>query len=108
MRCTMSRYILTEAEGPYSIIVGYDRPLDHFFAQVWNAHGTMVLGADAILGYRSITELNDAVAPYATLPDELLGDLVLDRDIGTPERCNRQIVWERGADAGPTLRSPRL
>lgn len=35
----MSRHILSRKRGRGYIVVGYDRPLKHFFVQVWSSRG---------------------------------------------------------------------
>lgn len=84
----MSRHRLDALpnRGGYTVVVGWDRPLDSYFAQVINEgelnednpdYMPLWLGADT-----RITDpdtIIEAVRPYAVIPDTLRADLEADR-----------------------------
>lgn len=77
----MSRYVVAPAMllGNRRLLVGYDRPLDYFFAQLVNTKGECVRALDKLGGFGTIAELLEAVAPYAALSTQAVRQLQLDR-----------------------------
>lgn len=76
----MSRYNIECAREGIEIVVGWDRPLGSLFAQVSDRTITdddadpMLLWED----YRSTDELARAIAPWATLPDDIRQTLAVE------------------------------
>lgn len=72
----MSRYTFTGNQPNLCIVVGWDRPLKTYFAQVWDGGGAesgeLLLwagaGREPVL---TVEELADLLAPFGTLPEEL-------------------------------------
>ncbi|TAM62227.1 hypothetical protein EPN52_00900 [bacterium] len=60
------------------VIVGYDRPLDYYFAQVVGGFGD-VASLDGMSGYIDLDHLVKGIAPYAAMTDAALGRLARDR-----------------------------
>ncbi len=77
----MSRYLLAPTmiknSELHDVIVGYDGPLDHFFAQV--VEDGMDTSLDGFAGFATAEEMAAAVAPYATLTLRALRRLERDR-----------------------------
>jgi hypothetical protein len=67
----------------YEIIVGWDRPLQYFFATVFDKEsGQKVVFTTLELpggGARTIEQLSDVLRTYLNMPDELLNCLEEDR-----------------------------
>ena len=76
----MSRYTIECAKEGIEIVVGWDRPLGSLFAQVSDRRisddeaDPMLLWED----YRSTDELARAIAPWATLPDDIRQTLAVE------------------------------
>jgi hypothetical protein len=73
-------------ESRFTVVVGYDRPLDAFFATVYNAAESAededVNVGDVIAWLpetTSLDELHAFCAPYATLGDDVLRELAAER-----------------------------
>jgi hypothetical protein len=72
-------------ESRFTVVVGYDRPLDGFFATVYNAAGTAVEDEDseAVVAWLwktlSLDELRAFCAPYAAVGDDVLRELAAER-----------------------------
>ena len=60
------------------MVVGYDRPLDWFFATVYNAAAPTVENEDDVADLwetESLEELRTFCAPYAAVGDDVLREL---------------------------------
>ena len=90
----MSRYTIECAKEGIEIVVGWDRPLGSLFAQVSDRRisddeaDPMLLWED----YRSTDELARAIAPWATLPDDIRQTLAVES--GEKPAC-RPSAFER-------------
>lgn len=88
----MSRYTFEGNRPEFSIVVGWDNPLESYFAQVWDGgeleKGNLRLWAGA--GPERVTTvatLAMLVAPYGQIPAEILA----------------QLAEEYGQRVGPTI-----
>lgn len=83
----MSQHWLPAKEPGQSLLVGYDRPLDEYFAQLHDAAGDVVA---EMLGTTDLGELRAWVAPHLDSSRVGLHDVstavFLDRDYGTAAR----------------------
>lgn len=82
----MSRHDLIPFDPTHEVVVGWDPPIDTFFAQVLDNAGDEEEGTYKVLwiGTRFQEVLNPAtviaaVAPFASVPADLLGQLARDR-----------------------------
>ena len=82
----MSRHELDSLNPAHEVVVGWDPGLATFFAQVLDTAGSEEHGTYEMLwigtGFREVLNpatVITAVAPFATVPADLLGQLVLDR-----------------------------
>lgn len=82
----MSRHDLTPFDPAHEVTVGWDPPLRSYFAQVLDTAGDEEDGTYEVLwiGIRLQEVLNPAaviaaVAPFASVPADLLGQLARDR-----------------------------
>jgi hypothetical protein len=69
-------------ESRFTVVVGYDRPLDVFFATVFNAAATAVEDDEVVADLCqtiSLEELRAFCAPYATVEDNVLRELATER-----------------------------
>lgn len=87
----MSRHSLpTNTAFAYCwVVVGWDRPLNTFFAQVFRRASTPKEDDDELLWIGAtrgeipdVETIKQSVAPYATLPREIARQLQIDRLIG--------------------------
>ena len=91
----MSRYTFSGNQPHLRIVVGWDRPLRTYFAQVWDGGelgaGALVLwagaGPDRV---QTVEDLADLLAPHGEIPDAVVAQL---RDeLG--EECERRTPYE--------------
>lgn len=86
----MSRYTLKPKSNEFEVVVGWDRPLAQFFAQVFRNGAeedeALVLWDD----YQSIDALAEALRPYGVLPDVTREQLAADS--GRPARPSGPIL----------------
>jgi hypothetical protein len=78
----VSRYAVYSEDPKYDIVAGYDEPLNYFFAQV---EDRTTVSPDPLL-YRSpfISELEEFLKHFTTVPEELLDRLHLEKE----SRCD--------------------
>ena len=85
----MSRYEIPGKESRYRLVVGWDRPLCTYFAQVWDERSPEVeLEEDAICLWVGCTShevptpenLAELVRFYVDLPRDVIGRLRSDRE----------------------------
>lgn len=92
MMFCMSRYPVTPHDDRYSVDVGWDAPMKTYFAQVEDLkspddHNAMVLWMGAHPNeIQTVQQLQDGVAPYATIPKQTLDCLAADRTNSPPAR----------------------
>jgi hypothetical protein len=72
---TMSQHYIPAKTENTTVIVGYDRPLDHFFATIF-VDGDVVYFSD---GTDSVVKLRKEIAPYADLSVAVAKELVGER-----------------------------
>jgi hypothetical protein len=100
----MSRYSLAPNKNGYKVDVGYDAQVDSYFLQVrmpnergdahlvtWRGNGVVDFGAEGIVSIPEVI-LTDA-AQYATVPDDLLGALLADRDPAPEDVSSEAVVY---------------
>lgn len=81
----MSRHKLPTENPRYEVVVGWDPPLQTYFAQVFDAEGEeddqpfIWLGADG--RFVPWSEIAAALAPYASVSRELMAALAEDRKL---------------------------
>ena len=99
----MSRYPLTGKEPRYRLVLGWNSTLSSFFAQVEDLafeSGGQVIDEEAIIGespeegllvwvgadhpVRDLRQIAAALAPYGTIPQELLARLRRDQEENRP------------------------
>lgn len=68
----MSRHMIDAIDPKQSVTVGWDRPLQNYFAQVHDADGDIV---HWVLGEPTAELMAAEVAPYATVSPELIETL---------------------------------
>jgi hypothetical protein len=81
----MSRYTFTGHRPALSIVVGWDKPLRTYFAQVWEGGGPPAgelrlwvgAGLDRVLTVETLAGL---LAPYGDIPKRLVSRLEDDQD----------------------------
>ncbi|MFO0849921.1 MAG: hypothetical protein U0871_15405 [Gemmataceae bacterium] len=76
----MSRYTFTGNRPCFRIVVGWDRPLETYFAQVWDGGeletGDLLLWAGAgVEPVPTVAALAELLAPFGTLPEDIVGQL---------------------------------
>jgi len=80
----MSRYKFKGRDPRHTIVIGWDNPLETFFAQVWDGEPGDDYGVELWVGCE-IGEIEDVeviaeiVAPYAEIPAEVVARLVEDQ-----------------------------
>lgn len=81
----MSRYDIKALDDTHTVVVGWDPPLNSFFAQVKvigadeEAEPVLWVGATAPQ-IHDIAELRQLLAPYAVIPSSVYAHLVNDSD----------------------------
>lgn len=81
----MSRYTFTGNQPNLSIVVGWDRPLKSYFAQVWDGgrpqSGDLLLWVGAGPPPTPTLEgLAERLAPFGRIPDEVVYQLLEEDD----------------------------
>lgn len=75
----MSRHEFTGNRPNLQIVVGWDRPLDTYFAQVWDGgeleEGNLLLWLGADLERVEIDDLAAELAPFGGIPAQVLDQL---------------------------------
>jgi hypothetical protein len=76
----MSRYEFTGNKTNLRIVVGWDRPLQTFFAQVWDGgeleEGNLLLWVGAgPPPVETLKELAELLAPFGVIPDQVAAKL---------------------------------
>jgi len=86
----MSRYEFTGNQPNLRIVVGWDRPLQTYFAQVWDGGelepGDLLLWAGA--GPEPVPTVEDLaalLAPYGSIPGDIASEL--------EEECGERCEW---------------
>ena len=79
----MSRYTFTGNRPNFHVLVGYDRPLQTFFAQVWDTsepeNPELLLWAGAgPEPVRYVEALAELLAPFGEIPEEVAAKLWAD------------------------------
>ena len=96
----MSRYAIPLDDRRFEVIVGWDPPLDTFFAQVFDttvaaeeddAACELWIGDD-LQAITTVAALQDAIQAYATLPPDIVVRLRHDQAT-TPPRRSRAGTW---------------
>lgn len=88
----MSRYEIRGREPYTAIVIGWDRPLSTYFAQVWDERvddeeeALLLWGGCYTREIPSVEKLADALKPFVTLTPEMRAQLERDRaaDQGRP------------------------
>ncbi|RUL86972.1 hypothetical protein [Tautonia sociabilis] len=80
----MSRYKFKGRDPRHTIVIGWDNPLETFFAQVWDGEPADDDGVELWVGceigeIEDVEELVEIVAPYAEIPAEVVAKLVEDQ-----------------------------
>lgn len=100
----MSRHVFPGHTGATSVAIGYDRPLETFFVQVFRPHATLDGEEDAFIWRGgNLRELRTAAAaieiarPWTTLPPDFAMTLETDRmkTSGTPDGEAQRVIKQR-------------
>ena len=81
----MSQHYISTTQ--YEVLVGWDRPLKHFFGTVWNKarmDNENIVFATLSLpggGTNAITELVKVLQPFAELLEPILKELIEDQEL---------------------------
>jgi len=90
----MSRYTLVGKKLHHTIILGWDNPLETYFAQVWDERSAdddpEVWAGTDVGEVETVESLTHILAPYAEIPEEIVLKLEKDRGERTPPTA-----WQR-------------
>lgn len=84
----MSRYVIPSKSAEHEIVIGYDRPMDTYFAQVakgkledldFENEPVLWLGASRMEEITEIDDLRAAIKDYADIPPDISRKLAADR-----------------------------
>ena len=67
----MSRFTLKPRSDQFTVVVGFDRPLDYLFGEVYDREDESDHHAVIWQSYPTLDALATAIAPYARLPREI-------------------------------------
>jgi hypothetical protein len=99
----MSLYTLNPIKEGFTVVVGYDAPVDSYFLQVrrtneqgssliqWRGNGILDQAGQGIVNIPEII-LTDA-AKYAMVPEDLLPALLADRDLEPEQVSSEEVVY---------------
>jgi hypothetical protein len=87
----MSRYAIDAKNPGYFAVVGYDRPLNHFFGEVHDAEGELVAETDFMNGVKTVGALVAFMAPHADISADLAAKLLHESQAPASESAN----WNR-------------
>lgn len=74
----MSQHTIPAKPG-FVVIAGYDRPLDNFFASVYDRHGEHI---EWISGEPTVAVLAHQLRPYADVSSTMIATLLSERECG--------------------------
>jgi hypothetical protein len=85
----MSRYAIDATNPEHYAVVGYDRPLNHYFGEVHDAEGETVAETDFMNGVPTVAALVAFMAPYAPISEDLAQKLADEPYAADASRFNR-------------------
>src|SRR3954451_9231344 len=95
----MSQHVMDSSREGMEILIGWDQPMNTFFAQVWakrDDEEPVVWLGNAFDQVQEPEEMAEDLEPFGAMPDDLLAVLRADRAVGDEEKSVQQ--W---ADMGP-------